>query len=407
MATSARWAGPSRERVGLDHRVPVALVRVDRDDLDHRQPRPGHGGHPGPQVAGVSTLEHIEDLPALDVDHRGDQAASTAPWAGCITVSSKPTIGVGPTRAGSSTRRRPTRCTADHTVDHDTAKSRPSDAGVAWIAAIWSVAHSAARLVRTRRGSANSAASVQVRTDLAVRIRTRPDALTPPHPHRPIPSRGVAQGHPPAVLGYGTRAAARAPHHPGVGLHIDPRLDPIQADLEHLETTRAEPLRARTTVAHGASHRLMTVEQSRDSWRPPPRWTLTTPSSQLRWEGPVKEPAPVKSVAGVPVVVECDPKEWGLCLGDERLLTCGEVAERLGTSERFPAGWWPNDSDSCEWVVTFGSPRTLSTTRSRLARPIRGRRRAIERSGMGETTEAVRTDPSPNPTVWLPIGALV
>jgi hypothetical protein len=51
--------------------------------------------------------------------------------AGAMTVSSKPTIGVGPTRSGSSTSGSPCSITAAHTVDHDTPKRRAIDAGVA------------------------------------------------------------------------------------------------------------------------------------------------------------------------------------------------------------------------------------------------------------------------------------
>src|SRR5690606_38108446 len=79
-----------------------------------------------------------------------------------MTVSSKPTISTGPTRAGSSTRAVPWRTTAAHTVDHATPKLRATDAGVPSSAATRFVAHSAALVVSTRRGSASSAVSVQV-----------------------------------------------------------------------------------------------------------------------------------------------------------------------------------------------------------------------------------------------------
>ena len=54
--------------------------------------------------------------------------------------------------------------TADHTVDHDTAKPRAMEAGVPSTASTRSVAHSAALVVSSRRGSANSVCSVQVLT---------------------------------------------------------------------------------------------------------------------------------------------------------------------------------------------------------------------------------------------------
>jgi hypothetical protein len=81
-----------------------------------------------------------------------------------MTVSSKPTISAGPISAGVCSRSLPMRSTADHTVDHDSPKLRAMEAGVPSMAATRSVAHSAARLVSTRRGSASSACSVQVFT---------------------------------------------------------------------------------------------------------------------------------------------------------------------------------------------------------------------------------------------------
>ena len=45
-------AGPAGDGIGVEHRGPVALVGVDGHDLDHRQPRRGHRGHPRPQMAG-------------------------------------------------------------------------------------------------------------------------------------------------------------------------------------------------------------------------------------------------------------------------------------------------------------------------------------------------------------------
>jgi hypothetical protein len=70
-----------------------------------------------------------------------------------ITVSSKPTISAGPILVGVWTRSPPMRSTADHTVDQDRPKPRAIDAGVPSKASTRSVAHSAALVVSTRRGS--------------------------------------------------------------------------------------------------------------------------------------------------------------------------------------------------------------------------------------------------------------
>ncbi len=82
--------------------------------------------------------------------------------AGCITVSSRPTIGVSPTRSASSTRSVAARSTADQTVGHDTPNPRAIDAIVPSTAQIRSVAQATARWVSTRRGPASSHASAQV-----------------------------------------------------------------------------------------------------------------------------------------------------------------------------------------------------------------------------------------------------
>lgn len=51
------WAGPTGARVGAHHRAAVALVGIDRDDLDPGEPPGGYAGWPGPQVSGAGKGE--------------------------------------------------------------------------------------------------------------------------------------------------------------------------------------------------------------------------------------------------------------------------------------------------------------------------------------------------------------
>ena len=151
-------------------------------------------------------------------------------WAGCMTVSSKPTMATAPTRASSSTRCRAMRSTADHTVAHDTPKPRAIELGVPSMAAIRLVAHSPARAVSTRRGSARGACSVQVRTEQSAsahdQIRLR---------HRGRTARRIAQRHPPPVLWDRPDAALRAADHRRRRLHCHHQLHAVVSDVEQLE----------------------------------------------------------------------------------------------------------------------------------------------------------------------------
>ena len=59
----------------LSYRAEVALTGVDADHIDGIDPPLGPGPHSLAQAGGVSTVEHVDDLPGGGIDHRGDKLA--------------------------------------------------------------------------------------------------------------------------------------------------------------------------------------------------------------------------------------------------------------------------------------------------------------------------------------------
>jgi len=94
-------ARPPRDRVRVDHRGPVALVRVNGHDLDLGQPDVRHPGRSW-RASRHSTMSRICPVPMSTTAITNRRRRRRR--AGAITVSSKPTIAVGPTRSGSPTR---------------------------------------------------------------------------------------------------------------------------------------------------------------------------------------------------------------------------------------------------------------------------------------------------------------
>jgi len=74
-----RYVG-QQDRVG--DRFAVALVWINRDDLDPSPPRCGHLREPKSQVNGVATFEHIDDLTRGDVHDGSNEPASASPMCG-------------------------------------------------------------------------------------------------------------------------------------------------------------------------------------------------------------------------------------------------------------------------------------------------------------------------------------
>ena len=169
-------------------------------------------------------------------------------WAGCITVSSKPTITVSPTRLSSSTSGVPCSVTADHAVDHDTPSVRAHDAGVPSSAATRAQVHCAARTVSTRRGSASSGrCSVQVFVAQSGSDTTRSACATRAAPagrrsvHRGA-GRGVDPSPSPACHTPNSRRSVAC------RLDRDDQLVTVLAHLAHHEPARAQP--QSSTVNH-------------------------------------------------------------------------------------------------------------------------------------------------------------
>ena len=167
--------------------------------------------------------------------------------AGCITVSSKPTIFAGPTRPGSAGVRLPMRSTADHTVDHDTPKPRAIDAGCP-LDGRDPVGGPLRRPGRQHPPGIGQLGLLGPRVHLAVGVRAAPDPLAPPHPHRRRPagaSRSVTHRR-----SFGTALVPHAeqPTSRCVVSTSTTSSMPSSTTFEHLEPGRAEP--QRTTFDH-------------------------------------------------------------------------------------------------------------------------------------------------------------
>ena len=61
------------EQVVLDDRSAIALVRIDRGDLDPLDPAGGLRIKLGAEIGGVATVEHIDDLTGIHVDRRAHE----------------------------------------------------------------------------------------------------------------------------------------------------------------------------------------------------------------------------------------------------------------------------------------------------------------------------------------------
>ncbi len=146
---------------------------VERHHLHLSQPRRRQRGHPCPELAGISTFEHVEQLAGDHIDHGADEAP-TAPI-----------------------RARPVRSNADHNVDHDTPKPSGDRARGAFQGS-HSVGGPFAGSGGEHPAWLSEGRLLGPGAHLAVVVATLPDA--PAQAHRPVAARCVAQRHPSQLL---------------------------------------------------------------------------------------------------------------------------------------------------------------------------------------------------------------